>query len=294
MILSTRRTADGVELTAGIEQPDERPDAKPHPRQDLAAALRFHAVPDAIASRLDANRLAASLSALLHFGPLPLSGTAPPMLLAGTPGAGKTLSAARLATRLVIAGAAPMVITTDAMRAGAAEELAAFTRLLGIELIAASTPSTLARALAGRPAGTPVLIDTQGVNPFLAHELDAIAALADGAAAAIVLVAQAGADTTEAAEQADAFAQAGASHLLPTRLDLARRLGGVLAAATAGDLVLTEAGTGPGATGCLETITPAWVAGRLLKCATANIQPQAATRALPPTHAKEVSRVRTA
>jgi len=50
--------------------------------------------------------------------------------------------------------------------------------------------------------------------------------------------------------------------LVATRLDLARRLGGIVAAAGVG-LALTEAGVGPGAADGLQPITPAWLATRL-------------------------------
>ena len=42
-----------------------------------------------------------ALQARLRFGSLDLDRASPPLLLAGPPGAGKTLTAARLATRLV-------------------------------------------------------------------------------------------------------------------------------------------------------------------------------------------------
>ena len=72
----------------------------------------------------------------------------------------------RLATRLVMSGTVPMVVTTDGQRAGATEQLAAFTRLLGIPLLVASHPVSLARALAQRTDGAPVLIDTAGADPL--------------------------------------------------------------------------------------------------------------------------------
>ncbi len=49
-----------------------------------------------------------------------------------------------------MAGVAPMVITADGKRAGATEQLAAFTKLLGISLIVACHPVTLGRALTRR------------------------------------------------------------------------------------------------------------------------------------------------
>ncbi len=55
---------------------------------------------------------------------------------------------------------------------------------------------------------------------------------------------------------------AGAGLLVATRLDLARRLGGVLAAADAG-LAIAEAGIGPGAADGLVPLTPELLARRL-------------------------------
>jgi flagellar biosynthesis protein FlhF len=48
-------------------------------------------------------------------------------------------------------------------------------------------------------------------------------------------------------------------------LDVIRRLGGVLAAADAARLTLTEAGIGPGAADGLVPMTPDFLAARLLQ-----------------------------
>ncbi len=268
LILSTKRVAGGVELTAALEQDEERP----APVATIACAppaagvfnAAYHATPAHLARLLAGPDLVALLAATFRFGTLPLAPA--PLLFAGTPGAGKTLSVARLATRLVLAGTPPCVITADGRRAGGAEELAAYTRLLGITLLAASTPATLARALAEAPAGAPVLIDTAGIDPFLPAETAALAALIEAAAAAPVLVMQAGAHPEEAAEQAAAFAALGIDRVLPTRLDIARRLGCVLAVADPQGpaLMLTEAGFGTGATDGLALLSPERLAARLL------------------------------
>ena len=189
---------------------------------------------------------------------------APPLLLAGPPGAGKTLTTARLATRLVLAGEAPVIVTADGKRVGAAEQLAAFTRLLRLNLLVASHPVTLGRALARRPDGAPVLIDTPGVDPFDPPQREELMALAATAGATVALVLPAGMDAEESADLAAAFAEAGATLLIATRMDLARRLGNVLAAAVAGRLALAEAGIGPGAADGLTALTPDFLAERLL------------------------------
>ena len=161
-----------------------------------------------------------------------------------------------------------MVITADGKRAGATEQLAAFTRLLGIDLIVASHPVTLGRALARRQDAAPVIIDSPGCDPFDPAQTEELDTLASAAAARIVLVLPGGLDPAEAADIAAAFATAGASHLVATRLDLTRRLGGILAASAAGRLALTEAGIGPGAADGLVPLTPSFLAERLLQTRT--------------------------
>jgi flagellar biosynthesis protein FlhF len=259
LILATRRVGDGVEVTAATEPEDEPAPSRADP--EVAAALAFHAVPEPLRSALQRGSLATSIAKELAFAALPLNES--PLLVVGAPGAGKTLTIARLATRLVIAGVRPMVITTDAQRAGATEQLAAYTRLLGLTLIVACHPVTLGRALT-RCRGEPVLVDSAGCDPFAAEQMDEMAALATTIRAAMVAILPAGLDPAEAADQARAFGRLGARLMLPTRLDLARRLGGILTAASTG-LALTEAGMGPGAADGLVPLTPEWLAQRLLK-----------------------------
>jgi flagellar biosynthesis protein FlhF len=262
LILATRRVGDGVEITAALEPEDQQP---PPPLVEVdparLAALAFHAIPNPMLAALQYGDLATVLAGAISFGVLPLGEQ--PLLMVGPPGAGKTLTVARLATRLVRAGSTPMVITADGKRAGATEQLAAFTRLLGISLIVACHPVTLGRALTRRPPATPILVDTPGCDPFDPTQVEELTALAAAISAAMVLVLPAGLDPAEAADLARAFAAAGADLLVVTRLDLAHRLGGVLAAASAG-LALTEVGIGPGAADGLLPITPEWLAARLL------------------------------
>ena len=85
--------------------------------------------------------------------------------------------------------------------------------------------------------------------------------------ATTVLVLQAGLDPAEAADLARAYAELGATLMVATKLDLARRLGSVLSAATAGRLALTEAGVGPGVADGLIRLTQDELATRLLAAA---------------------------
>jgi flagellar biosynthesis protein FlhF len=277
LILSSRRVADGVEVTAALEhepppvavappRPADPPPPPPRPAplDPLHAALAWHGVPAGLVRRLEAGPLPFALSAALRFGHLPLAPGGRPVLLVGPPGAGKTLTAARLATRLVMTGIAPLVVTTDGKRAGAAEQLAAFTRLLDLQLLVASAPVALARALARRVDRAPVLIDTAGTDPFDPAQCEELAALAATADAEIAVVLPAGLDVGEATDLAGAYAGCGGTLLVATRLDLSRRLGGVLAAAAEG-LMPAEAGIGPGAADGLVPLTPDLLARRLMR-----------------------------
>jgi flagellar biosynthesis protein FlhF len=117
------------------------------------------------------------------------------------------------------------------------------------------------------------LIDTAGCDPFNTDQARHLHQLVIQAGADMALVLPAGFDAAEAGDLARAFAALGARHLLPTRLDAARRLGSVLMAAKAGPLALTEAGIGPEVADGLEALTPAGLATRLLAT------PDRATRA---------------
>lgn len=264
LILSTRRVSDGVEITAAIDHPPSVPSAtKVHHDYQTARGLAYHRVSQGLTGVLAAGPLQQTLAQALSFSTLEFQPGDRPVLFAGPPGAGKTLTVARLATRLVMLGQQPLVITADTQRAGAAEQLAAFTRLLGLDLVVAGQPVTLSRAMARRQQGAPVLIDMPGGSPFDAAQAEELAALTATADARVAVVLPAGLDPDEAGEIAAGYAEAGCEYLVVTRLDVARRVGCVLAAAHAG-LALTEAGIGPGAADGLVAMTPELLSHRLL------------------------------
>jgi flagellar biosynthesis protein FlhF len=264
VILGTRRVAGGVEVTAALEpeEPVLIPPLAPTPAPAGSGPLGFHNLPAALGAALAAGPLDAALAARLGFGALP-GAHERPLMFVGPPGAGKTLTCAKIAARMVMRGAAPVVVTADGQRAGAAAQLAAFTGVLGLTLAVAPSPATLGKALARRARGEAVLIDTAGCDPFDPPQAVALRGLAMVAEADLVLVLPAGLDAAEAADLARAFAALGARHLVATRLDSARRLGAVLAAAEAGPLLLTEGGIGPEVADGLEPLTPAGLAARL-------------------------------
>jgi flagellar biosynthesis protein FlhF len=223
-----------------------------NPAAAVGQTLQFHGLPAACRRRLlralpdgveVLPALAAALNSVLTFAPLPVSGEQR-VALVGPPGAGKTLLAAKLAARAVLSGRRPRVISTDGTRAGGVEQLAAFTRILGVEMKVCVNAADLSTAVKAA-RNMPVLIDTPGANPLIEADLQRIAELVNAAGAVPVLVLPAGGDAFEAAETAQAFARLGVSRLCATRLDLARRYGAPIAAAEAAGLALGEISFSP-------------------------------------------------
>ncbi len=256
LILSTRRTKSGVEVTAGVEPITPAPALEPDRRGQLA----WHGLPASMCAKLQTGPLPFALQVGFRFARLDLAG-APPLMCVGPPGAGKTLTIVRLATRLVLAGQAPLVLSTDGCRAGANAQLQALTEILGVKFIAIDKPTDIGQVLSG--GSGPVLIDTAGCSPYDPVGLGELAAIGKRAAARIALVLPAGQDAMESQDTATAFAAAGASLLIATKLDIARRIGGVLAAAAVG-LTMTEAGISANAADGLSPLSPQFLSERLL------------------------------
>lgn len=288
IIISTRDEKDGAVITAAIEDtapnglkkkekldPQELPDFDSQDAVEvIRQSLAFHGTPLALAERLASNAtnivagsptlaLAAVMDETFTFDPIStlLSGVtkskkAPRVLLMGPPGAGKTITTAKLAALVALANKLPQVITTDCQRAGGVEQLAAFTRILNIDLKSADSAKQLFELLKDSPQGTPVLIDSQGTNPYDSQEMDHLASIIKVARAENVLVLGAGGDAMESAEIAKEFSSIGATRLILTRLDMTRRLGSILAAANAGRLSLSDVSITPGVAEGINPINP--------------------------------------
>jgi flagellar biosynthesis protein FlhF len=282
IILSTRRSGRMVCITAALEDTaadDNMAMEEAVPAADrLAETLAFHGVPADIIDRLRREAmaiavddpvlaLAGALDAVFEFHPLPddaIDGDDRPIMLVGPPGVGKTVTVAKLAARAALKGRAVEVVTTDTRRAGGIEQLAAFMRLIGADLKTASGAQTLVDAVAPAPAGAAIYIDSAGSNPFDEAEMRELAALADAVNAETVLVLAAGSDTRESAETACRFAAIGARRLLATRLDIARRIGGILTAADAAHLKFCDVSVTPHIADGLNPINPVSLARLIL------------------------------
>ncbi|MBP0447393.1 hypothetical protein J8J14_21745 [Roseomonas sp. SSH11] len=170
----------------------------------------------------------------------------------------------KLAARHVMSGgSAPLIINADQQRPGAGEQLAGPAELLGATLLQARTSAAALQAVALRPPGGAVLIDTPGIDPFDPEQAQLLLALISATRPHVLLVLPCGLDSAEAGELGKAFRAMGATHLVPTRLDAGRRMGGIISAAFTADLLLSEAGSSNLITDELMVLSPDWLAERL-------------------------------
>jgi flagellar biosynthesis protein FlhF len=267
IIVSTQRAAGGkgVRITAALE-PTDVEDAisemladadHASPAEAVREALLEHGVPTRLTERLvNAVRTgsiadpqaacAAALEAGFTYAPLPEHGAPRPFMLVGPPGTGKSMAVAKLSARSALKNRRVGVITADNVRAGAGEQLAAFTRILQIDLVTARGPESLRRAVESTVGHYDIVfVDSPGLNPFKQTDMEYLTALVESANVEPILVLAAGGDAIEAAEVSEAFGGVGATRLLATRLDTTRRLGAIMAAADAAPMMFCDVSATP-------------------------------------------------
>ncbi len=284
VIVSTHhsRRGRGVQLTAAVERREvefEPVQELPPVAEDgeIAQALSYHGVPARLAERLvraavDSGHaeaelaLATALDDYLEFasGQLPPSDGA--LMLVGPPGAGKTTTAAKLAARAALGGGELAICTTDVVRAGAVTQLEAYAEVLQQPLLTAEEPKHLSIMLQEFGTGhRPLLVDTAGSNPHDPDDLEILRDFVKAGSVEPVLVLPAGGDAEEMADAALAFARIGCRRLIVTRLDAARRYGGLIGAAAAGKLALAAVGCSASIPHGLKDLTPLALARVLLR-----------------------------
>jgi flagellar biosynthesis protein FlhF len=280
VILNTEQVGQAVKITAALDRDAilaVPPDAAiTDPMELIGRALDFHRVPTSLADRLtqlaggfllESPRQALAGALRIRFPGQPVVERRPerPLMLVGLPGAGKTATLAKLLARARMKEWPAAAVTCDLVKAGAVEQLGTYAKALQVPAYRAKDADMLRRAVALAPAGSLVLIDTVGSNPLESGDLDQLAELAACVGAEMVLVMAAGGCVVESAELAQLYAEAGVERLVPTRIDAARRLGGILSACDAGKLRLAEFGVSPEIATGLECVTAERLADMLLR-----------------------------
>ena len=285
VIVSTQRgsNGEGVRVTAAVEDADFETEiaerVQPSDTVDtvdaISQALDYHGVPSGLADRLlsissnlllddPAAALAVALDAAFAFEPMPAGRHERPIMLVGPPGTGKTVTLAKLAVRATFARQPLTVISTDTVRAGGIDQLAAFTRLLQIDLQTAEDPEQLAARIARAKHDDLILIDSVAANPLNQNEMSELSGFVQASGAEPVLVMNAGMDVTEAREIGLTFRAIGCARMMITRVDAVRRLGSILGLAHEARYKLSDMTNTPHVTHGLNRMSPMVLARMML------------------------------
>ena len=156
----------------------------------------------------------------------------PIKLFMGTPGSGKSTAIAKTATQAKINKIKTCIISTDNVRAGANQQLEAFAKILELDFYFCKNEKVLFDTLQNiKSSYQLILIDTPGINPFIENEVEKVAKISETIKHDGIVILDAGRNPYETVEIADIFVSLGAKYLLPTRLDLTRRIGSIISVA---------------------------------------------------------------
>ncbi|MFN8758133.1 MAG: hypothetical protein ACK5XA_04950 [Tagaea sp.] len=294
LVVSTEAHGDMVRVVAAMESGPDAPEpafepapveeleeivrrdapafgaARPRPPETdpIERILAYHNVPPMLRRRVTDGpsigrrsasssvgaALAKRLAGLYRFAPIARPDNDVPVVVVGPPAAGKTLVVAKLAAQAALEGRRVRLVSSDRDSAGGVPALAAFAGILDVPFDVAETAEDLARFAAAAGRETLLVVDTAAANPFSKSEITAAARMVVAARGRTVLALPAGLDPIESVEVAEAFAKAGATTIVPTRLDCSRRRGGLLAAAAAGTYAFAEASFSPSPADSLEPL----------------------------------------
>jgi len=276
----------GVRISAAYEDPILPPEvleddipgpapvAAPYAKEVLLSSLKFHGIPTSLQTKIEAaarqtdaseldHGLAAGLEDLVRFSGLARNPSRPIMLV-GPPGAGKTLTVAKMAAQAALRGQTVKLYSTDLVRSAGVAQLEMLCDKLDLMVTTADSPQELRYLLKQDTAADISLIDTTGVNAYALEDAERIARFAAQSGAEPVFVLPAGLDPLESAEQAHVFGSLGVKRMLVTRLDGARRFSGILTALYKGRMSLAGLSSSPFLADGLIDATPLNLARFLL------------------------------
>lgn len=280
VILSTKEDVltNRISVTAALE--DEGGEMNGHNQafalaDHLLSILNDQGIPASVSEKIiaaaaktnaDAPLMALSgaLDESFSFNPIDTIKQNQPVMLMGIPGVGKTVTIAKLAARAVIKKQSIFLVTTDTEKTGAIDQLNGYSEVLKVPLKVAHTPALLEDELKTAPKGAQIFIDTAGINPFIPEEVARLKAFAIAAKAEPVLVMTSGGDALDACDIAHIFTdELKCKKLIVTRVDIARRLGSIVAAADTAQLHFSHVSVTPHIIDGLSNLNPV-VLARLL------------------------------
>ncbi|MBX5464946.1 MAG: hypothetical protein IRZ26_05265 [Clostridia bacterium] len=188
------------------------------------------------------------------------------LVLVGPTGAGKTTTVAKLAGQMALyRGLEVGIVTLDAFRAGAFEQVDAYARAAGLPCLPAEEPGELRSALERLSGVDLVLIDTTGRSPSDRRSLRRLAQLVEEARAdAVLLTLSATTRHEDLLYALEAYRGIGADRLLFTKVDETRAPGELVNAVAASGLAVSYVAAGQRVPDDLAVFSPGALADELL------------------------------
>lgn len=188
------------------------------------------------------------------------------IVLVGPPGHGRTSTAAKLTRRAAMANTTILPIAADFDAAAGGEQLSAYLERERAQVRIATDPDALFAVMDEiKRNDDRCVIDLPSIVPFDREDLARLKDLVLAINAEPVLVLSAEGHPEDQAEAARAYAAAGIKRAILTKLDVARRRGGVVSALSAAKISLSHLAVTPFIGGGLVPAAPSRLAALLME-----------------------------
>ncbi|MEM7005632.1 MAG: flagellar biosynthesis protein FlhF-like protein, partial [Pseudomonadota bacterium] len=188
------------------------------------------------------------------------------ILLVGPPGHGRTSTVAKLTRRAAVADTEILPVAADFDATAGGEQLSAYLEMERAQVRIAPEPDALFTLLdEARRHGQRCIIDLPAIIPFDQEDLARLKDLVAVIDAEPVLVMSAEGHPEDQAEAAKAYAGAGIKRAILTKLDVARRRGGAVAALAGARMSLSHLAVTPFIGGGLVPAAPSRLAALLME-----------------------------
>lgn len=243
--------------------------------QRLRDALTWHGAPRRFAERVahaadaaetdPATALASGLEDIVSCDPI---ATRPDrnIILVGPPGHGRTSTAAKLTRRAAMANTEILPVAADFDATAGGEQLSAYLERERAQVRIATDPDALFKIMDEiNQRDERCVIDLPSIVPFDHEDLARLKDLVAAIGAEPILVLSAEGHPEDQAEAARAYASAGIKRAILTKLDVARRRGGIVAALAGARISLSHLAVTPFIGGGLVPAAPSRLAALLME-----------------------------
>lgn len=282
--VEVRAATDGTKRSGGIDSPlflqrERREQAKSQNDTVLVQRLRdtlaWHGAPKRFINRVvsaadirktePSEALASGLASLITCAPLPAR-LDRNIVLVGPPGHGRTSTAAKLTRRAAMAKEEILPVAADFDATAGGEQLSAYLERERAQVRIAADPDALFLVMDDVQRNNQrCVIDLPSILPFDREDLARLKDLVAAIDAEPILILSAEGHPEDQAEAARAYASAGIKRAILTKMDVARRRGGVVSALSTARISLSHLAVTPFIGGGLVPAAPSRLAALLME-----------------------------